>query len=104
MFENNNNIKIASSKNPNSLETMTYKTIRHYTIVFAAGVLPVRKKNKKKIFSWENCEELNRLADLNRKINQGMTLTSLRNDFAGLEKSVFEKADKIAVLKSELAT
>ena len=64
----------------------------------------MRKKNKKKIFSWENCEELNRLADLNRKINQGMTLTSLRNDFAGLEKSVSEKADKIAVLKSELAT
>jgi len=102
MFEQSNNSKIAASKNPDSLETMTYKTIRHYTIVFAAGVLPMHRRNKKKVFSWENCDELNRLADLNRKINSGVTLTSLRNEFAGLEKSVSEKESQLATLKTEL--
>jgi hypothetical protein len=104
MFEQNNNSKITSSKNPDSLETMTYKTIRHYTIVFTAGVLPMSRRNKKKPFSWENCEELNRLADLNRRINNGMTLTSLRDNFAALEKSVADKTEQIATLKTELAT
>ena len=101
-FENVNNNKITSSKNPDSLETMTYKTIQHYTVVFAAGVLPVRKRNKKRAFGWENCEELNKLAELNKKINAGLTLTNLRNKFAGLEKSVAEKEAKLIALKSEL--
>jgi hypothetical protein len=102
MFEQSNSSKIATSKNSDSLETMTYKTIRHYTIVFAAGVLPMRKKNKRKPFSWENCEELNRLSELNRRINSGMTLTSLRNDFTALEKSVSEKEEQVTTLKTEL--
>jgi hypothetical protein len=62
----------------------------------------VRRKNKRKPFSWENCDELNRLSDLNRKINSGMTLTSLRNDFVALEKSVADKIEQIATLKTEL--
>jgi hypothetical protein len=98
-FENDINSKIDSAKTPDSLETMTYKTIRHYTVVFAAGVLPVRKIKKKKPFCWENCEELNRLAELNQKINAGVTLTTLRNEFATLEKSVAEKESQLAELK-----
>ena len=81
---------------------MVQKTVRHYTVVFAAGVLPMKRLRKKKPFSWENCEELNKLASLNRKINEGVTLGSLRNDFVRLEKSVADKDSKIAELKSEL--
>ena len=81
---------------------MTCKTIRHYTIVFAARVLPMKRVRKKKPFSWENCEVLDKLASLNRKINEGVTLQSLRNDFARLEKSVADKESKIAELKLEL--
>jgi len=44
----------------------------------------------------------NRLSELNRKINSGMTLTSLRNDFMALEKSVSEKEEQVATLKTEL--
>ena len=102
-FEQNIDSKISTSKNSDSLETMTNKSIRHYTVVFAAGVLPVRKKNKKKPFAWTNDEHLDRLAELNKRINAGATLTSLRNEFAGLDKSVAEKESKLAELKSELA-
>jgi hypothetical protein len=101
-FEDNVNRQITNSQNGDSLEAMTYKTIRHYTMVFAAGVLPVHRIHKKKFFSWENCETLNRLTELNKRINSGTTLASLRNEFGELEKSVTDKVDKIALLKSEL--
>jgi len=42
------------------------------------------------------------LAVLNRKINEGLTLQGLRNEFGELEKSVANKIDKVALLKSEL--
>jgi hypothetical protein len=101
-FENNVTAQIDSAKNPDSLEVMTLKTIRHYTVVFAAGVLPVRKIKKKKPFSWTNDEQLDRLADLNRRINSGLTNESLREDFARLEKSVADQEGQIELLKSEL--
>jgi hypothetical protein len=101
MFEQNNDNMIQSAT-PDTPAHMTHKTIRHYTIVFAANVLPVRKKNKKKAFSWTNCEQLDRLADLNRKINNGMTAESLRCEFTRLEKSVSDSENQIATLKTEL--
>jgi len=94
--------KIASAKSPDKLEVMANKTIKHYTIVFVQGVLPVRKKNKKKPFSWTNDAELDRLSELNKKINAGATLENLRKDFAALETGVAEKESKLATLKSEL--
>jgi len=51
----------------------------------------------------DNDENLDRLAELNKRINAGATLTSLRNEFAALDKSVAEKESKLAELKSELA-
>ena len=100
----NNQIDTAATKgDTDSLYVMTYKTIRHYTITFAAGVLPMKRIRKKKPFSWENCAELNRLAELNKRINAGATLTTLRNEFAALEKSVAEKEARLLELKKELA-
>jgi hypothetical protein len=83
-------------------EHMVQKTIRHYTIVFAAGVLPVRKVRKKKAFCWENCAELDKLVSLNRKINDGISLESLRDDFARLERVIAAKEEAVATLKNEL--
>ena len=99
-FESDVDNKINSTK-PDTLEFYTQKTIRHYTVVFAAGVLPVRKKNNRKVFSWTNDAELDRLADLNQRINLGMTLQSLRNDFATLEKSVADKEGLIERINSD---
>jgi len=79
---------------------MMQKTVRHYTVVFAAGVLPMKRLRKKKPFSWENCEVLDKLASLNKKINEGVTLQSLRNDFVRLEKSVEDLEGTLARAKS----
>ena len=99
-FEQANEVQINSTK-PDTLEHMTYKTIRHYTVVFAAGVLPVHKRNKKKIFSWENCEELNKLADLNRRINSGANLTSLQNEFKSAEETVAREVNLLERIKAD---
>jgi hypothetical protein len=101
-FENSVDNKISSSKNQDTLDIIVQKTIKHYIIVFRADVLPIRKINKKKPFSWTNDAELDRLSELNKKINAGVTLESLRNDFAVLEKNISEKENIIANLKFEL--
>ena len=101
-YERDVDNKISSARNQDTLEVMTYKTIKHYTIVFVQGVLPVRRKDKRKPFCWTNDAELDRLANLNKRINAGETMASLRNEFAMLEKSVAEKESKIATLKTEL--
>jgi len=85
-----------------TLTYMVHKTVRQYTVVFAHGVLPVRKRNPKKPFQWTNCTELDRLAELNRRINSGATIESLRSEFATLEKAVAEKENAVTALKSEL--
>ena len=99
-FEQNTANKIAAAV-LDSPTCMVQKTIQHYTVVFAAGVLPMKKRNKKKIFCWENCEELNKLAELNRRINSGLSLKSLRNDFARLKKSVEELEGTLSRMKRE---
>jgi hypothetical protein len=102
MYERNIDSKLSTAKNSDALEVMILKTIKQYTIVFVQGVLPVRKRDKKKPFSWENDAELDYLAGLNKRINAGETLTSLRNEFARLDKSVAEKETQIATFKKEL--
>ena len=50
--------------------------------------MPVRRKNPKRVLSWVNDAELDRLTALNEKINQGATLDSLRADMAEREEAV----------------
>ena len=47
--------------------------------------------------------EIVSLAELNRRINSGTTIAGLRNEFAVIEKSVADKENATATLKSELA-
>jgi len=101
MYERNVESKI-SSANPDTLDHMINKTIKHYTLVFTQGYLPLRKKNKKKPFEWTNDIELDRLSELNKKINAGATLASLRGEFTRLEEIVAGKETKLAALKIEL--
>ena len=88
-FEKNIDNKINTAKDPDAPETFVYKTIKHYTTIFIQhGALPIRKVKKKKPFTWENCEELDKLAGLNKKINEGLTLEGLRKDFKVFEERV----------------
>ena len=99
-FEGDISNIINTSKNPDSPEIMVYKTIRHYTVIFAKNVLPVRKINKSKPFTWTNCKVLDRLSMLNKKINQGITIESMRNDFAKSEQSINEIEANLAQSKT----
>jgi hypothetical protein len=101
-FENEIDSKINSADNQNILAVTGLKTVRQYTLVFARDVLPVRRKNPKKPFSWTNDAELEKISALNKKLN-GVTLDGLRNEFRSLEKSAAEKEKNLAELKKELA-
>jgi hypothetical protein len=101
-YESEINNMITKAKNQDSLDVVLLKTVRRYTIVFVQGSLPMRKTNKKKPFEWTNDAELDRLASLNKKINAGANLDSLRNEFAELENSVSAQENRIAYLKNEI--
>jgi hypothetical protein len=98
-YESDVDNKISSAADPDSLQAAVYKSIKHYTFIFTQGALPVRKKNKKKPFSWTNDEELDKLAELNKKIDAGVTADSLRKDMDDLQKYITEDETKLAELK-----
>ena len=87
-----------------SLSFLIYKTAWAYTVTFSHGILPVCKRQKDKPFTWNNCVELDHLSALNKRINEGVTLASLRNKFATLERSVSEKSEQVDILNTQLAT
>jgi hypothetical protein len=88
-------VEVAVSRStPDTLQLMTFKTIRHYTITFAANVLPMNRKNKKKPFAWENCSELNKLMGLNRYLNEGKSLDFLKSEFTRAIRNGHDEAAK----------
>ena len=91
MRENAEKIKAAETKNRDSFDTLTFNMVKIYTTAVLQGYIPLKRRNKKKPFSWTNCEDLDKLSDLNKKLNAGMTVEGLRNNLATLEKSVAEK-------------
>jgi len=95
------NVEESLKSSKNELSKITSKTMKQYTIVFASGVLPIRKKNKKKPFEWTNDVELDRLAELNKKINRGMTLESLRADCLKAEERKNQNEAHLEKVKSD---
>ncbi|MBR0484482.1 MAG: plasmid recombination protein [Oscillospiraceae bacterium] len=83
-------------------QVMILRTIQMYTITFSRGLLPMKKRNPQKPFAWNNDSELDRLMELNRKINSGATLETFRKEFADAEKTVSEKEKQIEKSKSAL--
>lgn len=93
--------KINSAKKENS-EIVVLQTIKLYTIAFSNGVLPMKRREKSKPFSWSNDSELDKILELNNKINSGATLESLHKDFENNESSVSEKEKILDKSKSDL--
>ena len=90
-FENELSAKINQAKTENLPTYKTLSTIRFYTVTFKKGLLPCHKKFKQQPFSWTNDEELDKLLLLNKKINQGATIESMKVDFEKSEKKLQEK-------------
>jgi uncharacterized coiled-coil protein SlyX len=95
----NNNLNAVKDKQ--SLEYRYHLTVRQYVITFKGGRLPARKVRKKEPFTFVNDAELDRLAALNRRINQGATITSLRNELAQTEKTIAFTEKKLEAMKSQ---
>ncbi|MBD5142317.1 MAG: hypothetical protein HDT22_01710 [Ruminococcus sp.] len=85
-----------------SPQVIILRTIQFYTITFAKGALPMQKRDSKKPFSWTNDSELDKLLELNQKINSGATLETLQKEFSDLEKSVSEKEKEVEKSKADL--
>lgn len=96
--------KKINSVRKESTEFIVLRTIKFYTAAFSNGVLPVRKREKNKPFSWNNNSELDKLIILNNKINAGATLTTLKKDFENSENAVTEKEKILDKAKADLKT
>lgn len=103
-YENNLSEKINTTPKSESLQLIVLKTMQFYTVSFAKGGLPMRKREKKKPYSWTNDSELDKLTALNQKINSGMTIENLKKEFETLEYTVSEKENELAKSKKDLKT
>lgn len=104
-YENNLAQKLHAEKANHSADApqvIVLRTIQFYTITFANGALPMRKRDAGKPFSWTNDSELDNLLELNQKINSGATLETFRKEFSDLEQHVSEKEKSLEKLKSDL--
>ena len=88
----------------NSPQLVVLRTIQFYTVTFSKGALPMRKRDANKPFSWTNDSELDRILELNQRINSGATLETFRKEFADLEKSVSEKEKALKKVQTDLKT
>lgn len=90
--------KVADARQQSAPNAVVLRTMQFYTISFAKGGLPMRRRDQKKPFAWTNDSELDSLLSLNKRINDGASLESLRADFAEKEKAA---ADTESRLRSE---
>ncbi|MBR3043422.1 MAG: plasmid recombination protein [Oscillospiraceae bacterium] len=82
--------KLQEAKVNNAPNSRVLTIMHSYIVAFSKGYFPVHKKNPKGILTWKNDAELDRLLELNAKINNGATLNSLRADMAEKEQAVRE--------------
>ncbi|MCR4646420.1 MAG: plasmid recombination protein [Oscillospiraceae bacterium] len=88
----------------NEPAVIVLRTIQFYTISFGKDALPMRKQNPQKPFSWTNDAELDKLLRLNKRINDGATPESLRQEFAALTELVAAKEAALQKTQSDLKT
>ena len=101
-FEHDLETKLKAETNQSNPRTIVLKTMRFYIVTYSQGALPMRRANKHKPYAWANDAELDKLLALNKRINEGATLESLRNEFAAQEQKVSELDAAVQKQKSEL--
>lgn len=94
--------KIAEASRTNAPTWIVLRTVQLYTIAFSQNALPVRRSDPGKPFAWTNDAELDRLLMLNRRISEGATMETLRQDFAEKEKVAADKADRLHFEQEQL--
>lgn len=94
--------KVAEARQQSAPNAVVLRTMQFYTISFAKGGLPMRRRDQQKPYAWTNDAELDSLLALNQKINSGATLESLRRDFAEKEKSAADAESKLRAEEKDL--
>ncbi len=91
--------KVRERRAPNQvvLETMAFymRTVRE-------GKIRLRRMDKTRPFIWKNDPEMNALLHLNKMINDGATLASIRKEFADKEQAVLHLREKLEKSRSDL--
>lgn len=94
--------RVADARRQSAPNAVVLRTIQFYTISFAKGGLPMHRRNQQKPFAWTNDAELDLLLALNKKINDGASLESLRTDFAEKEKAAADSEIKLHAEEKDL--
>ncbi len=94
--------KLNAAKKKRQENWRTLSMMQVYTVAVKYGKLRQRKRNPNQTLTWVNDAELDRLLLLNRMINEGATLDSIRRDFAEKEKVAAEKQQLSDKAKSRL--
>lgn len=93
--------KLRETRAPNLI---VMETIAHYMRTVRVGKIRLRRMNKTRPFIWKNDPEMNALFRLNKKINDGATLASIRKDFAEKDEAVTKLREQLAAEKKETDT
>lgn len=101
-FEQKLEAAIAKAQENSSENAVVLRAMRLYTVAVKDGSIQPRKKNPDKAFLWANDPELDKLLALNRKINDGATLQTLRKDFADKDEAMHQKYDIAQAEKDDL--
>ena len=80
------------------------ETIAHYMQTVRDGKIRMQRMDKTKPFIWKNDPEMNALLRLNKRINDGATLGSIRKDFAEKEDVVTNLREQLADVEKETKT
>jgi hypothetical protein len=94
--------KVAEAKQQQSHNYIVLRTMRFYTTSFATGGLPMHRREQEKPFAWTNDAELDVMLALNRKLNEGATFDSLRQDFADNEQAAAAAEQTLQKEEAEL--
>ena len=95
---------VAEARQKSAPNAPVLRTMQFYTITFIKGALPMRRRDAQKPYAWTNDAELDSLLALNKRINDGASLESLRTDFAEKEKAAADAESKLRSAEKELRT
>ncbi len=101
-FEHDLESKLKAETNQSEPRAIVLKTMRFYIVTYSQGALPMRRANKQKPYAWTNDAELDKLLLLNKKLNEGATLETLRQEFAAQEKKTNDLDDAVQKAQNEL--
>ena len=83
-------------------ETIVLRTTISYFSAFTLYDFSMNKVNKIKHFSWENDAVLDNLASINKRINEGATIDTFRNECTDLNSEIQEKEKAIEIARKNL--